>query len=64
MRTLLFVIGILLLAAGSLFMAQGSDLVRWPSSSFMLGQQVWVTYGAMIAVAGVVLILIGRRIRR
>jgi len=64
MRALLFVIGILLLAAGSLFMAQGSNLVRWPSSSFMLGDSVWVTYGAVIAVAGVVLILIGRRIRR
>lgn len=64
MRALLFVIGILLLAAGSLFMAQGSGVVHWPSSSFMLGQQVWVTYGAIIAVAGVVLILIARRIRR
>jgi uncharacterized membrane protein len=64
MRALLTIIGVVLLAAGCLFMAQGSDLVRWPSSSFMLGQQVWVTYGAVIAVAGVVLILIGRRIRR
>lgn len=64
MRKLLFAIGILLLAAGSLFMAQGSGVVRWPSSSFMLGQQVWVTYGAVIAVAGLVLILLGRRIRR
>lgn len=64
MRPLLVVTGILLLAAGSLFMAQGSGVVRWPSSSFMLGQQVWVTYGAAVAVAGLVLILIARRIRR
>lgn len=64
MRTLVFLLGILLLAAGCLFMAQGSGVVNWPSSSFMLGQQVWVTYGAIIAVAGLVLILLGRRIRR
>ncbi|RHW16375.1 hypothetical protein D1610_16195 [Sphingomonas gilva] len=64
MRTLLFVVGILLLAAGSLFMAQGGNLIHWPSSSSMLGDATWVTYGSAIAVAGLVLILIGRRIRR
>jgi hypothetical protein len=64
MRTLLLVIGLLLLAAGSLFMAQGSGVVNWPSSSFMLGDSTWVTYGSAIAVAGLVLILIARRVRR
>lgn len=64
MRTLLIVIGILLLAAGSLFMAQGSGSIAWPSDSFMLGRQVWVNYGAGIAIFGVVLILVARRIRR
>ncbi len=61
MKTLLMLAGFLLLAAGLLFVGQGSGLVPWPARSFMVRQTEWVYYGAAIALAGVVLLVIARR---
>jgi hypothetical protein len=61
MKALLILIGIVALAAGLLFVAQGAGYIRWPASSFMVKETRWVYYGAAIAVAGLVLIIIARR---
>jgi len=59
--TLLLLIGIILLAAGLLFVGQGLGLIRWPASSFMINEMKWIYYGGAIAVAGLVVIIVSRR---
>jgi hypothetical protein len=61
MRTIMLVLGLFALAAGTLFTLQGLDIVHWPPNSFMLGARQWVTYGSIIAVIGAILILLSRR---
>ena len=53
--------GIVLLAAGLLFIGQGWGLIRWPARSFMIDETRWIYYGAGIALAGLVLIIVSRR---
>jgi uncharacterized membrane protein YeaQ/YmgE (transglycosylase-associated protein family) len=62
--TVLYVLGIIVLAAGTLFALQGSDVVHWPAESFMLGKRDWVEYGIVVAIIGAMLVLTGWRIRR
>ncbi len=62
-RPILIAVGLVLAACGILFLLQGRGIVRWPSESFMVGDQAWESYGTAIAVLGLVLILVGRRLR-
>ena len=57
----LLLIGIILLAAGLLFIGQGWGYIRWPARSFMIDDTTWIYYGGAIAVAGLVLIIVSRR---
>jgi hypothetical protein len=50
-----------LLIMGLVFMGQGSGYFPYPAGSFMIGQSRWVYYGAAIAVAGLLLIVVARR---
>ena len=59
-QTLLLLIGIVVLAAGILFVGQGLGLIRWPASSFMINEMKWVYYGGGITVVGLVLIIASR----
>jgi len=61
MKMLLMLIGIILLAAGLLFMGQGSGYIPWPAESFMISQIQWVYYGGGIAVVGILLMIVARR---
>jgi hypothetical protein len=61
MKTLLMFIGIIVLAAGLLFVGQGSGYIRWPANSFMISQIKWVYYGGGMAVIGFLLIIFARR---
>ena len=61
MRTLLVSVGIIALAAGLVFMAQGAGFIRWPAESFMISQTQWIYYGGAIALAGLLLVLFVRR---
>lgn len=63
-RTVLTVLGALLIAAGALWALQGAGIVMWPAESFMLAEKNWVTYGIATALIGVALIALGRRRRR
>ncbi|MFY9692995.1 MAG: hypothetical protein WA776_20960 [Xanthobacteraceae bacterium] len=61
MRTALVLIGIIVLAAGLFFMAQGVGYIRWPAESFMISETRWIYYGGAIALAGLLIVLMARR---
>ena len=61
MRTVLLVLGILALLIGLLWVGQGTGIVAWPQSSFMISQIQWAYYGAALVVVGLILIWRGRR---
>jgi hypothetical protein len=61
MKTALLILGLLALLMGLLWVGQGAGLVHWPASSFMIDQRPWVARGAILAVAGLALILWSRR---
>ena len=63
-RMLMLVIGVLALLMGLLWIGQGTGLVRWPASSFMINESAWAIRGCILAVGGVLMILFGRRIGR
>jgi hypothetical protein len=58
----LLIVGILALLMGLLWIGQGTGLVHWPASSFMIDQRPWIGRGVILALVGFVLILLsGRR---
>jgi uncharacterized membrane protein len=61
MRKLLLIVGLLALAVGLLWIGQGTGVIKWPESSFMISQIQWAYYGAALAVVGLFLIRQGRR---
>ena len=58
MKTLLLLIGIVVCAAGIVFVGQGLGYINWPASSFMINETKWVYYGGGIAIVGIALIII------
>ena len=58
MRMLMTIVGVLLVLIGGIWILQGINVLP---GSFMTGQTKWAIYGAMAAVAGVVLIVLARR---
>ena len=63
-RLLVIVLGIVCLLMGLLWIGQGTGVIRWPAESFMIDVSDWAMRGAILAVLGAVMILIGRRIGR
>ncbi len=63
-RPVLIAVGVLMTLMGLLWIGQGLGYVHWPQSSFMLDQRPWADRGAGLAVAGLLLILVARRVRR
>jgi hypothetical protein len=61
-RIVLTVMGVLMLLMGLLWIGQGTGLVMWPSSSFMLKDMKWAFNGALLANFGLLqLYIVGRR---
>jgi len=58
MKAPLMLVGIVVLAAGLVFVGQGLGYIRWPASSFMISEIKWAYYGGGIAVVGILLIII------
>ena len=61
MRKPLMLVGFLALAVGLLWIGQGTGVIAWPQSSFMISQIQWAYYGAALAVVGLILVWRGRR---
>ncbi len=61
MRTAFLIFGVLAVLVGLLWIGQGTGLVAWPRSSFMISQIQWAYYGAALAFVGLILIWRGRR---
>ena len=62
MKTLLIVVGVILLLSGLVFMGQGSRFFPYPAESFMIGASQWIYYGGAIALVGLVLLIGARRL--
>jgi hypothetical protein len=61
MRKYLLIVGFLALAIGLLWIGQGTGVIAWPASSFMISQIQWAWYGSALAALGMILIWRGRR---
>jgi uncharacterized membrane protein len=61
MRKLLLIVGLLALAVGLLWIGQGTGVIAWPQSSFMIRQIQWAGYGAALGALGLILIWQSKR---
>ena len=61
MKMLLLVLGVIAIAMGLLWAAQGAGYFPYPSSSFMINDVNWVYYGLATAIGGAVLVVLARR---
>jgi hypothetical protein len=56
MRRSLLIVGLVALAVGLLWIGQGTGMVAWPQTSFMINQIQWAGYGALLAALGLFLV--------
>ena len=61
LKGMLTIVGVAAILVGGLWALQGLDIIRWPASSFMLGDTTWTRNGFVLAVVGVVLIWFARK---
>ena len=61
MRNLLLILGLIALAIGLLWIGQGTGVIKWPESSFMISQIQWAGYGAALGALGLILIWQSKR---
>jgi membrane protein implicated in regulation of membrane protease activity len=59
----LFVIGILATLTGLIWVGQGTGYFPYPATSFMVAQTPWTYRGLALAIAGIISIVAGHRIR-
>lgn len=56
MRAPLLTLGIFAFLIGVFWIGQGTGIVLWPRTSFMINQMPWAYYGAALAAVGIGLI--------
>jgi hypothetical protein len=61
MRSFLAVLGVLMIASGLLWAAQGSGILPYPAQSFMVGARPWIGWGLLMASAGALVLWASRR---
>lgn len=61
MKIVLTVVGVIALLMGLLWIGQGTGLVKWPASSFMIDVRPWAYRGVALALVGALLLWFGRR---
>ena len=61
LKAILVIVGVAAILVGGLWVLQGLDIVRWPASSFMLGDTTWTRNGVILAVVGVALVWFARK---
>lgn len=64
MKTMLLVVGVVAMFMGLLWIGQGTGLVHWPASSFMIDQRPWILRGGILAVVGLIFVLVATRRKR
>ena len=57
------IVGIAAILMGMLWIGQGTGLILWPASSFMLAQRQWALWGLLLAALGIALLLRSARRR-
>jgi hypothetical protein len=57
----LSIAGFVALAIGLLWIGQGTGVVAWPRTSFMINQLQWAGYGALLGAIGLIMIWQGNR---
>lgn len=60
-RILAFVLGLMAIALGLLWVGQGTGVVMWPEESFMLADRSWAVRGAILAMVGGIVVWLARR---
>lgn len=55
------IVGVLMTLMGLLWIGQGLNIIRWPETSFMIGDPRWSWNGTALAVAGAILAWWGAR---
>ncbi len=63
-RLVLSVLAVLMILLGLVWIGQGSGYFPYPASSFMINQTPWIYWGLLLAVAGVIVFVIARRLGR
>ncbi|MBW9113091.1 hypothetical protein JNB88_05440 [Rhizobium cauense] len=63
MAKIAYIVAGLLILVGLVWMGQGSGYFPYPAESFMIDQTRWIYWGALMAVAGIVVIVVMRRSR-
>ena len=61
-RVLLLIVGVLTLLMGLLWIGQGTGIVPWPKSSFMISEIAWAYRGAALAATGALMLFVSRQI--
>ncbi|QIG48901.1 hypothetical protein G5V57_14910 [Nordella sp. HKS 07] len=61
-RLFLSILGVLMVLLGLVWIGQGSGYFPYPASSFMINQTPWIYWGSLVAVAGVIIGFISRRL--
>ena len=63
-RIAVLIVGCLVALIGLIWAGQGAGIIQYPADSFMISQTPWIYRGLGVAVVGVVLIFVSRRISR
>lgn len=61
LKGILAIVGVATILVGGLWALQGLDIIRWPASSFMLGDTTWTRNGVVLVVVGIFLVWFARR---
>ena len=61
LRPVLAIFGVLAILMGLLWIGQGTGVIMWPTSSFMLADGQWVINGAILALVGAAALWFSRR---
>jgi len=62
MRSGLFIISVIALLVGLVWIGQGTGIFPYPRSSFMINEVQWAYYGAATAIVGLLLMVYARRL--
>lgn len=61
LKAILAIVGVAAILVGGLWALQGLDIIRWPASSFMLGDTTWTRNGVVLVVVGIFLVWFARK---